>query len=66
MTNEAQFLYGQLRPGSTLQTKFGSRGKQNAKVVKITKNGTVYVTKYRAASDEWTKPVRLYPADIVL
>lgn len=54
-----------LRPGMVIRISFGSRGTQNAVVNKVTREGSVYVCKWRKSSQRWTQPVRLYPSEYV-
>lgn len=58
-------LIGMLRAGDHVKVAFGSKGMQLAVVHSITNAGNVRVQKYRVKSNSWTKPVRLYPHDLL-
>jgi hypothetical protein len=55
----------ELTVGMKLRVRFGSYGSQSAEVVKITKAGNVYVKKHRNKSGTWTKPIRLWPGELL-
>lgn len=54
-----------LRPGMVIRVTFGARGSQRAEVTRVTPAGNVYVRKWRATSETWTKPIRLYPSEFI-
>lgn len=54
-----------LRPGDKIRVRFGAKGTQTAIVHDITRAGNVRVKKYSAKSMSWTKPVRLYPSELI-
>jgi hypothetical protein len=55
-----------LRRGDGIFVSFGSKGaRQYAKLHHFTSGGAPFVVKWRAASQRWTQPVRLFDSEFL-
>lgn len=57
--------FDKLRPGDLVKLHYGNRGSQKAVIEKVSANGIIYAKRWRASSQRFTKPIRLYPGDYI-